>query len=70
MEKNIGKVVLLHLPKNKRPQYRWIIRKRDDWRYSVRCPKLGVLLNKLQLKRDYDYNKETLLPIGSKLYSK
>ena len=69
MEKNIGKVVLLHLPKNKRPQYRWIITKRDDGRYITRSPKIGVLLNKLQLKRDCDYNKETLLPIGSKLYS-
>ena len=70
MEKSIGKVVLLHIPNTKRPQYKWIVRKRDDGRYITRSPKRGVVLNKLQLKRDCDYNKEVLLPIGSKLYSR
>ena len=67
MDKNIGKVVFLNLPNTKRPQYRWIVRKREDGRYIVRVPKVGVLLRNLHLKRDYDYRKESLLPIGSKL---
>jgi hypothetical protein len=70
MEKNIGKVVFLHLPNTKRPQYRWIVRKRDDGRFITRVPKPGVLLRKLHLKRDHDYGKETLLPIGSKNYTR
>lgn len=70
MEKKVGKVVFLHLPNIKRPQYRWIVRKRDDERYIARVPKVGVLLRNLRLKRDDDYGKETLLPIGSKLYSR
>ena len=70
MEKNIGKVVFLTLPNTKRPQYRWIVRKRDDGRYITRAPKVGVLLKKLHLKRDDDFGKETLLPIGSKVYSR
>ena len=70
MEKNIGKVVFLHLPNIKRPQYRWIVRKRDDGRYITRVPKAGVLLKNLQLKKDKKKRKESLLPIGSKLYSR
>jgi len=30
MDRNIGKVVFLNLPNTKRPQHRWIVRKRDD----------------------------------------
>ena len=39
MDKNIGKVVLISLPNNKRPKYRWIIKKREDGRYVTRVPK-------------------------------
>jgi len=39
---------------------KWIARKRDDGRYIVRTPKIGVLI------RDPDYGKETLLPKNSK----
>ena len=70
MDRNIGKVVFIHLPNSKRPQYRWIIRKREDGRYVTRVPKVGVLLRELKLKRDNDYGKETLLPIGSKPYTR
>lgn len=70
MKKNVGKVVFIHLPNTKRPQYRWIVRKRDDGRYITRIPKVGILLINLHLKRDDDFGKETLLPIGSKLYSR
>lgn len=39
---------------------KWIIRKRDDGRYIVRTPKIGVLI------REQDFGKETLLPKNSK----
>lgn len=70
MDKSIGKMVLLNLPNTKRPQYRWIVRKREDGRYIVRVPKVGVLLRNLHLKRNNDYGKESLLPNGSKLWKK
>ena len=66
MDKNIGKVILVNLPNTKRSQYRWIVRKRDDGRYIVRTPKIGVLIRELNLKRDKDFGKETLLPKNSK----
>lgn len=69
MEKFIGKVVLVDLPNTKRPQYRWIVRKRIDGRYIVRIPKTNVLLRELHLKRNNDFGKETLLPNGSKRYT-
>lgn len=68
MEKNIGKVIFMNLPNIKRPQYRWIIKKRDDGRYITRVPKTNVLLRELKMKRDSDYGKEVLLPIGAKPY--
>jgi hypothetical protein len=42
--------------------HRWIIRKRDDVRYIVRTLKIGVLIRDLNLKKDKDFSKETLLP--------
>ena len=68
MDKYIGKVILLYLPNNKHPRYRWIVRKRDDGRYIVRAPKIGTLRKDIDLKRDNDFNKETLLPKNSKIY--
>jgi hypothetical protein len=66
MDKYIGKVILVNLPNTKRSQYRWIVRKRDDGRYIVRTPKIGVLIRELNLKRNKDFGKETLLPKNSK----
>lgn len=51
MDKNIGKVVLISLPNNKRPKYRWIIKKREDDRYVTRVPKVGVLLKNLKIQK-------------------
>ena len=65
MDKYIGKVILVNLPNTKRSQYRWIVRKRDDGRYIVRTPKIGVLIRELNLKRNKDFGKETLLPKNS-----
>ncbi len=64
----VGKVVLLQLPNNNSPRYRWIVRKRDDGRFIIRSPKIGVLVRDLDLKRDSDYGKETLMPQGSYIY--
>ena len=66
IDKYIGKVILVNLPNNKRPRYRWIVRKRDDGRYIIRTPKIGILIRDLNLKRDKDFGKETLLPKNSK----
>jgi hypothetical protein len=59
---HVGKVVLVNLPNNSRPRYRWIVTKRDDGRYIARTPKLGILIRDLHKKIDNDYNSEHLLP--------
>lgn len=61
-DKYIGKVVYVKYKNNQRRRFRWIVKKRDDGRYIVRAPKIGVLVRDLDLLRDKDYNKETLLP--------
>ena len=61
-DKNIGKVVLVELPNNKRPRYRWIVCIREDGRYIARSPKIGVQIRDLDKKLDKDYNSEHLLP--------
>lgn len=65
----VGKVILVNLPNNKRPRYRWIVRKRDDGRFIVRTPKDGVLIRDLRLKRDKDFGKESLLPKDASIYN-
>jgi hypothetical protein len=66
MDKYIGKVIYVELPNVKNPRWRWILKKREDGRYIVRVPKVGVLINKLHLKKDTDFNKETILPLKAK----
>ena len=61
-DKHIGKVVLVELPNNSRPRYRWIVKKRDDGRYIARAPKIGILIRDLDKKLEKDYNSEHLLP--------
>lgn len=63
-DKYVGKVVMVYLPSNKRPRYRWIIRKREDGRFIARTPKVGVLVKDLNKKREKDYGAEHLLPLG------
>ena len=63
-DKYIGKVVLVELPNNSRPRYRWIVKKRDDGRYIARAPKIGVLIKNLDKKLEKDFNAEHLLPKG------
>lgn len=67
MDKYIGKVVLIELPNIGRPRYRWIVRKKDDGRFIARTPKIGVLIRELNLLRDADFGKETVLPKGAKV---
>jgi hypothetical protein len=62
----VGKVLLVDLPGTKRPRYRWFVKKREDKRYIVRSPKDGVKISNLTRKRDTDFGKETLLPLGAK----
>ena len=64
-DKHIGKVILVKLHNNLRSRYRWITRKNDKGRYYARAPKIGVLIRELDLKRDSDYGKETLLPVNT-----
>lgn len=61
-DKYIGKVLMVKLPNNSRPRFRWIVKKRDDGRYIARAPKIGVLIRDLDKKLDKDYNSENLLP--------
>lgn len=66
MEQFIGKVIFVDkLPNVKYPQWRWIVRKRDDGRFIVRSPKYGVKISDFQKTRDRDFNKERLLPKGA-----
>ena len=68
MEYKIGSVVLVKIPGNKKPQYRWITERRDDGRFIVRTPKKGLSVEKIKkwwAIRDEDYGKPHLLPICS-----
>ena len=67
-DKYVGKVILVKLPNNSSLRYRWIVKKREDGRYIVRSPKVGVLIRDLHKKIDTDYNSEHLLPKGALLY--
>ena len=63
-DKYIGKVLLVNLPNNSRPRYRWIVSKRDDGKYIARTPKIGVLIRDLNKQRHNDYGEEHALPKG------
>ena len=63
----VGKIVYVELPNTKRKRLRWIVRKREDGRYIIRTPKIGVLIRNLNKKRDSDYGKETLMPLSAKI---
>ena len=63
----VGKIVYVELPNTKRKRLRWIVRTREDGRYIIRTPKIGVLIRDLNKKRDSDYGKETLMPLSAKI---
>ena len=58
---------MLNCQIQKRKRLRWIVRKREDGRYIIRTPKIGVLIRDLNKKRDSDYGKETLMPLSAKI---
>lgn len=64
-DKYVGNVVLVKLPNNIRPTYRWIVRKTENGRYIARSPKIGVLIRDLNKKLEKDYNSEHYLPKNS-----
>lgn len=63
-DKYVGKVLLVNLPNNARPRYRWIVSKRDDGKYIARAPKIGILIRDLNKKRENDYASAHTLPEG------
>ena len=67
-DKYIGKVLYLKLPNNKRPRYFWIVRKKENGRYIIRSPKIGILIKDLDKLRDKDYGPEKLMPLNTKLF--
>ena len=64
----IGKVALVFIPGNKRAQYRWFVREREDGRIIVKTPKLGVQISRLKDQLDADFGPEKLLPKGSVMW--
>ena len=68
-DKYVGKVLLVNLPNNSRPRYRWIVSKRNDGKYIARTPKIGVLIRELNKKRETDYGAEHILPKGFTFWS-
>ena len=69
-DKNVGKVKMVYLPNNKYPQWRWIVKKREDGRYIARTPNMGVLIRDLSRKFDKHYKPEKLLPKNISFYTK
>lgn len=67
-DKYIGKVIQLKLPKSKNRQWYWLVRKNENDKYIIRSPKIGVLINDLDKKRNKDYGPEKLMPIGTKIF--
>ena len=55
---------------NKSIRWVWLVKIRDDDRFVIRSPKIGVLVRELKLKRDKDFGPEKLAPKGTKIFSK
>lgn len=68
-DKYIGKVAFLKLPNNNRPRYFWIVRKKENGRYIIRSPKIGVLIRDLKLLRNSDFGPEKIMPLNTKIIS-
>jgi hypothetical protein len=65
----VGEVPMLVFP-DKSKKYRWITKRRSDGRYLGRPIKLGVRYwDAFYLKRDKDFGKESLIPVGTKVWS-
>jgi hypothetical protein len=68
LDKYIGETIQLKIPSTKYSTWRWIIRKRQDGRYIVRHPKIGVKIKDLNIHNISDYGEETLLPKGATVF--
>jgi hypothetical protein len=65
-KKDVNKVLLVHLPNNKRARWRWITQYNEETeRFYAKTPKIGVLIRDLSKKRSKDYGKERILPVGT-----
>ena len=64
---DVGQIKFVKLPRNKRPQPRWIEKQRSDGRFIVRNPHIGVRYRDMNLKRPSDFGKPTLLPIDASI---
>jgi len=69
LERYVGKVILVKIPGTKIPVYRWVVKKREDGRYIVRAPKMGVAIKTLKELKNSDYGKEQLLHKDAKKYT-
>jgi len=65
----VGKIILVVIPGNKRPRWRWITGISSTGLLRARAPKIGVLIRDLKKKKDKDYGPEKTLPKGSKEWS-
>lgn len=64
-DKFVGKVLMVSLTPDAKlyeRRFRWIVKKRDDGRYIVRAPKMGVRIGDLHLMKSSDFGPEKLLP--------
>ena len=61
-DKYVGKIVLVDLPGVSGTRHRWIVRKRENGRYTAKAPKIGMRISDLKKLRPADFGKETLLP--------
>lgn len=66
-DENIDNLELVKMPNVKKAKLIWIVRISDKNRYIVRVPKPKILIKSLKYKREKDYKREMLLPLGSKI---
>jgi len=61
---------VVHIPGNKRPVYRWIVRIRPDGRLEGKAPKVGAQVRELCLLNSGDWGSTQLLPEGSRVHKR
>lgn len=61
---------VVHIPGNKRPVYRWIVRIRPDGRLEGKAPKVGACVRELCLLNSGDWGSTQLLPEGSRVHKR
>lgn len=61
---------VVHIPGNKRPVYRWVVRIRPDGRLEGKAPKAGARIRELCLLNSGDWGSTQLLPEGSRVHKR